>query len=213
MLYKKKTSRLHKKLRKIFIISICLIIFLTVLFEIQAIPFTRKCVNKQAKTISSKIIGESVCSILDKYNYKYNDLSVINYSKSGQVNSISSNNVNINRIKSNVIKRIQDELDKSKTYKFSLPLGSFTDITLFSTLGPEIEISFILTGSVNCAIKSDFNSSGVNQTIHHIYLVVTTEIITISPEYSEKVKYTTDYEIAQTVIVGSVPSTYADIVR
>ena len=31
--------------------------------------------------------------------------------------------------------------------------------------------------------------------------------------FSEKVKYTTDYEIAQTVIVGSVPSTYADIVR
>ena len=213
MLYKKKTSRLHKKLRKIFIISICLIIVLTVLFEIQAIPFTRKCVNKQAKTISSKIIGESVEKTLNKYKYNYNDLSEINYSKSGQVNSISSNSLNMNRIKSTLIKYIQNELDKARIYKFSLPLGSFTDITLLSTLGPDIEISFILTGSVDCDIKSEFKSGGVNQTIHHIYLIITTEIITISPEYSEKVKYTTDYEIAQTVIIGTVPSTYADIVR
>ena len=62
-------------------------------------------------------------------------------------------------------------------------------------------------------IESKFESGGVNQTVHHIYLVVETEIITISPEYSEKVNYKTDYEIAQTVIVGSTPSTYADIVR
>ncbi|MBR1730885.1 MAG: hypothetical protein IJ725_00405, partial [Ruminococcus sp.] len=56
-------------------------------------------------------------------------------------------------------------------------------------------------------------SGGVNQTIHHIKLIVTTDIVTISPEYSEQNTFTTDYEIAQTVIVGETPSTFADIVR
>ena len=179
----------------------------------QAIPFTKKCVNKQAKSISSKIIGSTVNKVIGNLNYTYDDLSVINYSDKGEINSISSNTVKINKIKSNTINKIQDELDKEKTYKFLLPLGSFTDITLLSTLGPDIEINFILTGSVNCKIKNSFESAGVNQTLHHIYLVVNTEIITLSPEYSEKIKFSTDYEIAQTVIVGSIPSTYADIVR
>ena len=110
-------------------------------------------------------------------------------------------------------RKIQNELDKQKLYKFSLPLGAFTDITLLSTLGPQTEISFYLTGSVNCNIKSKFESGGVNQTIHHIYLIVNTDIITISPEYKEQCSFSTDYEIAQTVIVGNIPSTYADIVR
>lgn len=213
MLYKKKKSGIHNKYFKIIISLLIIFIALTVLFESQAIPFTKKCVRKQAKTISSKIIGKAINIVFDKYKYNYNDLAVINYSNKNQVNFISTNTVNLNKIKSETVIRIQNELDKNNIYKFSLPLGSFTDITMLSTLGPEIEINFILTGSVNCKIENDFESGGVNQTIHHIYLVIETEIITISPEYSERVKYKTDYEIAQTVIVGSVPSTYADIVR
>ncbi len=212
MLYKRRNLR-FKKLRKVFLFSLTVFILTVVLFEVQAIPFTKKCVNKQAKSISSKIIGSTVNKVIGNLNYTYDDLSVINYSDKGEINSISSNTVKINKIKSNTINKIQDELDKEKTYKFSLPLGSFTDITLLSTLGPDIEINFILTGSVNCKIKNSFESAGVNQTLHHIYLVVNTEIITLSPEYSEKIKFSTDYEIAQTVIVGSIPSTYADIVR
>ena len=212
MLYKRRNLR-FKKLRKLIFFILTVIIFIVFLFEMQAIPFTKKCVNKQAKSISSKIIGSTVNKVIGNLNYTYDDLSVINYSDKGEINSISSNTVKINKIKSNTINKIQDELDKEKTYKFLLPLGSFTDITLLSTLGPDIEINFILTGSVNCKIKNSFESAGVNQTLHHIYLVVNTEIITLSPEYSEKIKFSTDYEIAQTVIVGSIPSTYADIVR
>lgn len=212
MLYNRRKPRI-RKLRKIIFLAICLIILITILFEMQAIPFTKKCVNKQAKSISSKITGNAVNKVINKFNYTYSDLSVINYSDKGEVNSISANTVKINKIKSNTVSMIQKELDKEKTYKFSLPLGSFTDITLLSTLGPDIEINFILTGSVNCKIKNSFESAGVNQTLHHIYLVINTEIITLSPEYSEKINFSTDYEIAQTVIVGSIPSTYADIVR
>lgn len=212
MLYKRRNLR-FKKLRKVFLFSLTVFILTVVLFEVQAIPFTKKCVNKQAKSISSKIIGSAVNNVINKLNYTYDDLSVINYSDKGAINSISSNTIKINKIKSNIINKIQDELDKEKTYNFSLPLGSFTDITLLSTMGPDIEINFILTGSVNCKIKNSFESAGVNQTLHHIYLVINTEIITLSPEYSEKIKFSTDYEIAQTVIVGSIPSTYADIVR
>ncbi len=213
MLYKKNKSRIHKKLRKLILFIICILVLITIVFEMQAIPFTKKCVIKQSKAISNKIINKTVSDVLDKLDFSYDDLAVINYSDSKEVNSISTDAVKINKIKSQVMNKIQNNLDREKLYKFSLPLGSFTDITLLSTLGPDIEISFVLTGSVNCRVKSNFESSGLNQTIHHIYLLIKTEIITISPEYTDKVKFSTDYEIAQTVIVGSVPSTYADIVR
>ena len=213
MLYKKKKSRIHKRIRRYSIIVTVIIIVFIVIFEMQAVPFTLKCVRKQSKTISTKIIGSAVTQTLEKYDFRYDDLANINYSDSGQVNSISANSININRVKSDVIEKIQNELDKQKQYNFSLPAGSFTNLTLISTLGPDIEITFTLTGSVNCKIKSTFESSGVNQTIHHIDLIVTTDIVAISPNYSEEVKFKTDYEIAQTVIVGSVPSMYADVVK
>lgn len=190
-----------------------LIVAVVILFEAQAIPFTRKCVKKQSKTISADIISKTIENVQNKVGYTYSDLAKINYNGEGKVTSISENSFYVNKLKSRVTREIQKELDKNKTYSFKLPLGSFTDITMLSTLGPDIEISFILTGNVRCRLKSTFESGGVNQTIHHITLIVTTDIITISPEYSEENTYTSDFEIAQTVIVGETPSTFADIVR
>jgi hypothetical protein len=74
--------------------------------------------------------------------------------------------------------------------------------------GPDIEVNFRLTGSVNCEIKSEFESSGINQTVHRIYLIVDAEMVTISPGKSNTIKFSTNYEIAQSVIVGGTPSFY-----
>lgn len=213
MIYKRKKSRIHKRLRKVFFLLILLSVAVVLLFEAQAVPFTKKCVRKKAKSTATKVISNEVEKNLELLKYSYKDLASINYSDDGKVNSINTNSININKLKSKTIKSIQKQLDIQKLYKFSLPLGSFTDITLLSTAGPEIEISFVLTGSVNCEIKSKFESGGVNQTVHHMYLIVKAEIITLSPEYSERINFKTDYEIAQTVIVGNTPSTFADIVR
>lgn len=213
MLYKKKLTRIHKKIRKTFFVLLIFIVSFVIMFESQAIPFTKKCIRKQAKSISTRIIGEKVDKSLNELGYSYKDLAVINYENNGKVNSINTNSVKINKLKSTIIKKIQNELDKEKLYTFSLPLGSFTDLTLLSALGPDIKISFSLTGSINCRLKSSFESGGVNQTVHHMYLIFSSEIIALSAEYSEKVIFKTDYEIAQTVIVGNTPSTFADIVR
>lgn len=212
MLCKVKNTK-HKKLRRFLIILIVLCLAIVAVFEAQAIPFTRKCVKKQSKAISTQIISESIEKIQNKIGYTYSDLAQIKYNDNGKISAISENSVFVNKLKSKVTREIQNQLDKQKLYGFKLPLGAFTDITMLSTLGPDIEISFILTGSVNCKLKSTFESGGVNQTIHHIKLIFTTDIITISPEYSEEHRFTTDYEIAQTVIVGETPSTFADIVR
>ena len=212
MLCKTKRSK-HHKCKKRIVISLLLIVLIVILFEIQAIPFIEKCVEKQSKTISTNIIADKVEEIQDEIGYTYSDLATIKFSQNGEVKAISENTINVNKLKSRITREIQSELDKKDSYSFNLPIGSFTDITMLSTFGPEIEISFILTGSVNCKIKSTFESGGVNQAIHHINLIVTTDIITVSPNFSEENTFTTDYEIAQTVIVGEAPSAFADIVR
>lgn len=212
MLCKTKNIK-RKNLKRRITIAIVLILAIVIFFEMQAIPFTAKCVKKQSKTISTTIIADNVKKVQSELGYTYSDLAEIHYSSSGEVKSISENTLAVNKLKSEITSAIQKELNNKNRYSLKLPLGAFTDITLLNTLGPEIEISFILTGSVNCNIKSTFESAGVNQTVHHIMLIVTTDIITVSPEYSGEVKFTTDYEIAQTVIVGETPSTFADIVH
>ena len=66
MLYKRKKSKKVRKIRKTLIILISVLICSIILFEMQAIPFTAKCVKKQAKTVSTKIIAHSVSDISDE---------------------------------------------------------------------------------------------------------------------------------------------------
>ncbi len=212
MLCKSKNTK-NNKIKKIIITIAAFILAVVVIFEIQAIPFTRKYVKSMSKMYSSKIIAQTIDEIQSKTEFTYSDLVTINYSDSGDVKSISENTINVNKFKSKVTREIQQKLDNKPMYSFGLPIGAFTDVTVLNNVGPEIEINFMLTGSVNCTLKSTFESGGVNQTVHHIKLVVSTDIITISPEYKEQNTFVTDYEIAQTVIVGTTPSTFADIVR
>lgn len=213
MLCKKPKSKLYKKIRKLIIIFLILLSAVVVFFEAQAIPFCKKCVVKQAKASSELFISKAVNETLNKLNYTYDDLAIPKYSSDGSLKAIATDSVKINRIKADVTLKIQQKLDREDMYSFKAPLGAFTGLTMINNSGPKIYINFILSGSVSCKIKSSFESGGVNQTIHHIYLVVKTNMITISPEFEKSVKNKTYYEIAQTVIVGNVPSTYADINR
>lgn len=205
--------RLIKRIRRYFLITGLLYIVLVILFEIQVAPFSEKCSVKQAKAISNNIVNNAVCEVIDELGYSYDDLAVINYSQNSDVKSITTLSSNINKIKSSVLLKIQKELDKNKMHSFYLPLGSFTQLTMLNNIGPDIEVNFRMTGSAKCKIKSSFESSGLNQTVHHIYLVVTTNVIVLSPEFSAEKVYKSDYEIAQTVVVGGLPSTYAGIDR
>lgn len=213
MLCKPKKSKRFRKIRRIAIILLVITVVTMVFFEKNAVAFSKKYVKKQSKSISGEIVADTVNDVLEKYDYTYDDLAVINYADSGAVRSISENSIKVNKIKSEVVKRIQNKLDKEEIYTFSIPMGSFTNITLINIVGPDLDINFRLTGSVNCKFKSTFESAGVNQTLHKITLEVTTDIISVSTDFRESYKYKTDYEIAQTVIVGSIPSAYADVIR
>lgn len=204
-------KKVFQRIKRYLIITGLLIICLIVVFESQIEPFEEKCVIKQAKSISNIMINNAIAEATDELKYTYYDLAKVNYSDSGEVKAITTVSENINNLKSSVMLNIQKELDKNEMYYFTLPLGAFTQLNSINNWGPDVEINFRLSGSAKCKIKSKFNSAGLNQTIHHIYIVVITNIIVMTPNFTKEKVYKSDYEIAQTVIVGDIPNAFADI--
>lgn len=213
MFSSKHKRKLFVRIRRYLLFTGIMLITLIILFEKQMVPFEQKCVLKQARAVSNDIINKSVRKTLDKLEYSYDDLAKIDRDESGEVKSIISNSININKLKSNVALSIQKQLDKDKMYYFTIPLGVFTHINYLNDEGPDVTLNFKLIGSVKCKLKNKFESAGLNQTVHHIYLVITTNLNVLSTEFTKEMVYKSDYEIAQTVIVGGTPSTYANILR
>lgn len=211
MRVKKKKSKLRRKIRKIFLVFLSLFIGIIVFFEYQAVPFQEKYVRTQARIISNNAITEAVNDVINRYNFSYKDISVINYNSDGKVTSIETNSKNINILKAELNKAVQEKIETVTDADVSVHIGAFTELSLLSNFGPKVTFDFTFVGSFNSEIVSTFESAGLNQTVHHIKFIVNATLITLSPDYSDGIEYTTDFEIAQSVIAGDIPGTYANI--
>ena len=64
---------------------------------------------------------------------------------------------------------------------------------------------------INIGYNTEFESAGINQSKYKVYLHVKTETRLLVPFMSEKFTTENTVLIAEAVIVGDVPQTYANI--
>ena len=204
LFYKRKKVR-FKKLKCLLLAFVLAIAGIIVFCEYHLAEFKSEYIRTQAEIISANSVCEAVNNSLKNYNYEYSDIAEIKYSKDGNVQAITTNSFKINELKANIMLSVQQEIAKIYDIDIDIPLGAFTDITVLSNYGPLINVSFNLTGSFSSEIVSTFESAGINQTIHHIRLILTSKIMTTSLDYSGNMTFSTDFEIAQSVIVGVTP--------
>lgn len=213
MLYHKRRKQKFKRLKRFIICSLTLLIAAVVFCEYHLSDFRPEYIRTQAEILSANSVCDAVNETLENLNYNYDDIVKIVYANDGSVRSIETDSFKINQIKSDVTKAVQKEIAKVYDNEIDIPLGSFTNMTVLSNLGPCISMSFNLTGSFSSEIVSTFEQAGINQTVHHIRLLLTSKIMTTSLDYSGKITFTTDFEIAQSVIVGNIPSTYGSLYK
>ncbi len=213
MLYRKRRKIRFKRFKCILLSLIFIFASVIVFCEYHLSDFRPEYIRIQAEILSVNSVCDAVNSALEKLDYNYNDIAKIVYADDGTVQAIETDSLKINRIKSEITKSVQQEIAKVYDNEIDIPLGAFTNITVLSNAGPPITLSFNLTGSFSSEIVSTFEQSGLNQTVHHIKLMLTSKIMTTSLDYSGNITFTTDYEIAQSVIVGRIPNTYGSLYR
>ena len=182
------------------------------LVDIRVRPIIEKTAAYQSKVLATRIINDTVYSELENSDYGYEDLVTVTHNSDNTVSSIESNMVSINRIKAKITKSVNDELEKIDQHDLSLALGTVSGFTSLYNQGPLIPVRVQPEGYVETALISDFQSAGINQTLHRILLTVNVEISAIIPGYTASAYVKTSFVIAETVIVGDVPGAYTHVI-
>lgn len=73
----------------------------------------------------------------------------------------------------------------------------------------KIRISSI--GNVETDLRSEFISQGINQTLHRVYLQVKCQVSILTPFDNIERDITNQVLLAESVIVGNIPSTYYNL--
>lgn len=139
---------------------------------------------------------------------RYDDLVTIERDSSGNIVAVAANPLKINKIARDTASISQSNLKNLSLNGIPVPLGALTGIEAFAGLGPSIHFRIIPVSSVSCGFSSTFESVGINQTKHSIYLNVIADISIVMPSRTENFAVTTDVLVGESVIVGTVPDAY-----
>ena len=86
-----------------------------------------------------------------------------------------------------------------------------TGIRFLSGIGPSIPIKLETSGNVETKVRSEFESTGINQTIHRLYLDVECKVSILTPYDTIEDSITNQIVLIENVIVGLIPSTYYNL--
>ena len=190
---------------KFIVVFIIIAILLTIAFESYMKPLQDKIMENEARGLVEERVSKIADDVISNSDYDYDKLLVKTENKNGGVMSLSVNTPAVNKIQNEFSDVFQNKMDDLNTQYFSVPLGDFTNLTMLSSLGPRIKFSYDMTGSVDVELKSTFESTGVNQTIHRVNMIVDAEVVFISQSYMENLKIRNEFAISETVIVGDTP--------
>ena len=170
-------------------------------------------IERQCKVIAKSTASEYANQVCNKAmeNLTYEDLCTIDRDSEGRIRLISLNVVNVNKLNSQIALEIQEKLNDSTSSKFYIRLGSFTGSKLLSGRGPNVEVRMSTIGSVTTDVKSEFEETGINQTLHKIYIDINCNVSLLSPFKDIDEQITAQVLLSETVISGDIPDSYYDL--
>lgn len=203
----KDNPKFSKSIRILIILFIA-ILTVTVAFNSLNPIFEARCEEK-IKEIATNISNTESSNILKQKDYS-NIVELVKDEK-GNISIIKSDVVVINEIASDIALAIQKELSKLETEAVKIPVGSLLSNKFFAGFGPSINLKVISSGNIKTEIKTEFVSSGINQTMYRLYLELECEVEIITPFNKMNTIITNQVLLVETVIIGEIPSNYYNL--
>ena len=160
----------------------------------------------RAQSIGTKIANEAVQKVM--HDVGYLDLIILDRDDNGKIMALRANVIEMNRIASTVSEEIQEKNNELEGTFVKIPLGNFTGNIFLSGRGPSVKVKLIPTGTVKIEFKTEFLSTGINQTRHRVYLDVLSNMRVIAPFATEDIIVENSVTVAETVLIGDIPDFY-----
>ncbi|MBU3216133.1 sporulation protein YunB [Clostridium estertheticum] len=194
--------------RILIIIAIVMINFtiFIYIFDKTTMPTVMAVADSEMRAKATEIVNKA---IIDEYSNQFNYDEIIKVDKDsvGNIVMLKADTLKMNKIACDVALKSQKELMKLGDVGIRVPIGYITRNNILSYYGPSVNIKMQPIGHVETKYSSEFESAGINQTRHKIYVKVKTTVRVIIPLRSNDIEVTNEVPIAETIIVGKTPNT------
>ena len=200
-----------RKIRSLFRFSLLLLvlgIILILVFRSRYRDVIRELAETQVKNTTSDLTNDAIAKQIADGIIQYDRIVFFEKDLDGRITALKTNMSEVNRLKTDILNIINDEILALDTSDIGIPLGSLFLPELLSGKGPVIPVHILSIRNSDASFSSNFVQAGINQTLHQLIMVVSVDVAILVLGQTGSFTITSEVVVAETVIVGDVPNTF-----
>ena len=202
---------MYRKIRSLFrillfLLAIALVALLA--FRSRYRDIIRQLAETQVKNTTSDLTNDAIAKQIADGIIQYDRIVFFEKDLDGRITALKTNMSEVNRLKTDILNIINDEILALDTSDIGIPLGSLFLPELLSGKGPVIPVHILSIRNSDASFSSNFVQAGINQTLHQLIMVVSVDVAILVLGQTGSFTITSEVVVAETVIVGDVPNTF-----
>ena len=168
----------------------------------------RSLAETQVKNSTSDLINDAIDKQIETGNIQYDRIVYFEKDLDGRITALKTNMSEVNRLKTDILNIINDDILALDTSDIGIPLGSLFLTEFFSGRGPAIPVHIMSIRNSDASFYSSFTEAGINQTLQQLTMDIVVDVTILVLGRAESFTVTSQVVVAETIIVGQVPDTF-----
>ncbi len=171
-------------------------------------PVVESLARTQVINTASDLINDAILKQIMEGEIQYDRIVYFEKDLNGRITALKTNMAEVNRLKTETLNIINDEILAQDTEDLGVSLGSLVLPEFFSGKGPQIPVRILAIRNSDANFHSSFSEAGINQTLQQLRMDVIVDVTILVLGQTESFTVSSQMVVAETIIVGDVPDTY-----
>lgn len=168
----------------------------------------RELAEAQVVNATSDLINDAIDRQIEAGDIQYDRIVYFEKNLDGAITALKTNMSEVNRLKTNTLNIINDEILALDQSEIGVPIGSIFLPEIFSGRGLPIPVQIIAIRNSDGYFESHFTQAGINQTLHRLNMCVVVDVSILVLGRSTSFTVSSEVVVAETIIIGDVPDTF-----
>lgn len=162
----------------------------------------------QVRNATSDLINDSIDRQIENENIHYDRIVYFEKDLNGRITALKTNMSEVNRLKTQILNLINDEILALDTSDLGIPVGSLLLPEFVAGKGPSIPVQILSIRNSDASFSSSFSEAGINQTLHQLNMEILVDVAVLVLGDTNYFTVSSQVVVAETIIVGQVPDTF-----
>lgn len=200
--------RVIRRILLLLILLLAAVMILFFLFRNKYLTVITTLAQTQVKNATSDLINDAIDKQIRDGIIQYDRMVYFEKDLEGKITALKTNMSEVNRLKTDLLNLINDEILSMDSDHLGIPLGSFFVPEIFAGKGPEIPVQILTIRNSEADFFSEFSQAGINQTLQKLNMQVSVDVAVLVLGKVNNFTISSHVVIAETVIVGQVPEMF-----